>query len=234
MWPCLNLFSKNRGSALPLESFRPYVYCFFISLLAVMLTACNTPPDMRTAKKAYEKQDYTTAQRHYQELAEFGIPEAKNELGKMYLNGRGVEPDPQKALTLFKEAQKAGENTVSTRFIAKAQAKAGADAIKQGDRRGIELLEEAAAAGDANAYYYQAQLYQRGELIPKDPTRAVQLYQSAADKGYYRAYIELGKMYEKGKDVPQDYKKAENYYVLAKQNGLQTDKDLARIQAKSG
>jgi TPR repeat protein len=85
---------------------------------------------MRTADNAIQKQDYATARRNYEQLSEFGMPEAKVALGKMYLHGDGVEVDPRKALILFQEAQAAGDNKVAPRLIPKAQAK-----IEAFDRR---------------------------------------------------------------------------------------------------
>lgn len=235
----------------------------------VVLSACSNLPDMETGSRAYENQDYATARSNYELLAEFGIPKAKTELGKMYLYGRGAEADPQKALALFEEAKAKGDPN-SARMIPKAQSQVGAMAFKDNSpilpEQGIKLLEQAAETGDANAlfnlgyahekgigvpvsgqmanqYYQQAaaqnypradyqrgQLYQKGELIPKNMDMAVQLYESAGQKGYAKGYVELGKIYEKS----ADYEKAGNYYTLARENGIQTDKDMQRLQDKSG
>jgi TPR repeat protein len=103
----------------------------FLLLAVVVLSSCSSLPDMKTGQKAYEDGNYATAKQHYEELAEFGVPEAKVELGRMYLYGRGVDSDPHKALSLFEEAQQSGKKTAASVLIPKAQAKIASNAEKE-------------------------------------------------------------------------------------------------------
>lgn len=99
--------------------------------MMVLLGACSSMPDMKTAEKAYINEDYSSARNHYEQLSEFGYPKAKVELGKMYLYGKGVDADPQKALTLFEEAEAAGDDRYAPRLIPKAQEKIAKQAAKE-------------------------------------------------------------------------------------------------------
>ncbi len=98
--------------------------CLLSTLMTVFLVGCNgNMPDMKTARLAYQEEDYQTAISHYQQLAEFGVPRARTELGKLYLYGKGTERDPARALQLFQEAEAAGETKYAPRYIPRAQAR---------------------------------------------------------------------------------------------------------------
>lgn len=123
-----------------------------IMMAGVMLSACTSMPDMKTAKEAAARGDYQTAYYHYNELADFGMPKAKMELGKLYLYGNGVEADPEKALGLFEEARTLGDNKNAPRFIAKAQTKLDKLSMKSKSsgspsRNGRGLLKETGVLG---------------------------------------------------------------------------------------
>jgi TPR repeat protein len=153
-------------------------------LAALALPACGNLPDMDTAKSAYQAEDYQTARTNYEELSEFGFPRAKIELGKMHLYGKGTEPDPEKALTLFKEAYDGGEKVAAAKLIPRAQTKLGLAAIKdQRPEEGIRLLEMAGAGGDAQAYKQLGKIYEKGVYAPKNGQLAANYYALAEQNG---------------------------------------------------
>ena len=209
------------------------------ALLLSMLSACSATPDMETARRAAAQQDYSTAMHHYTALSAFGMPEAKIEMGRMYMDGKGVPADPRKALTLFNEAAEAGDNRIAARQIPKAQRQLGAKAIRSeapgvSTAEGVELLQKAAASGDANALYQLGYAHEKGLGVPVDAARAAAYYRDASQKGYHRAYVALGRLYEKGIGVPADHALAHGFYLKARENGITVDADLQRMQKKAG
>lgn len=62
----------------------------------------------RKALQFAEENDYASAARCYQQAAEYGHLEAQNNLGLLYKDGKGVEEDKEKALSLFINAANAG------------------------------------------------------------------------------------------------------------------------------
>lgn len=139
---------------------------------------------MGTAKTAYNNEDYQTARTNYEGLSEFGYPRAKIELGKMYLYGKGAEPDPQKALELFEEAHDAGETRAAAKLIPRARTKLGLAALKdQRADEGIRLLEMAGAGGDPQAYKQLGKIYEKGVYVSKNPQLAANYYALAEQNG---------------------------------------------------
>lgn len=160
------------------------VFSLYVPIIAALaLPACGNLPDMKRASNAYKNEDYQTARANYEELSEFGFPRAKIELGKMHLYGKGTEPDPQKALVLFQEAQEAGD-AAAARMIPRAQTKMGLAALKEKrPQEGIRLLETAGAGGDPQAYKQLGKIYEKGVYVPKNMQLASNYYALAAQNG---------------------------------------------------
>lgn len=155
----------------------------------LLLPACSSMPDMNAGKRAADQKDYKVAYDNYAPLAEFGIPKAKMELGKLYLYGRGVEPDAQKALVLFEEAKTLGDTKSAPLYIAKAQTKLGAQSLKSkpgaiDPKQGVELLNLAASSGEGQAYYELAQAFEKGKFVRQNVPLAERYYILAAENGF--------------------------------------------------
>jgi uncharacterized protein len=204
------------------ESMEKFVFKNALLLLIISLSAC-AGPDMRAGRQAYMDKDYATAHEHYYQLAEFGIPEAKTELGKMYLYGQGVAPDPERALQLFTEAEAMGDKRAST-LIPKAQKKLAVRKIKSSDRtqgmEGLNLLKEAAAStNDPHSLIELGRLYEEGRVVDKNGRIAEIYYRKAANYNSAKAYYHLGRLYHKGPLVQRDLEKAALYYKQAGEKG---------------
>lgn len=66
----------------------------------------------------------------------------------------------------------------------------------------LEQLEQAAASGDANAYFELGVAYSRGDGVAEDGARAAQHLQSAVNLGHPQAMNHLGIMMIKGMQIP--------------------------------
>lgn len=79
-----------------------------------------------------------------------------------------------------------------------------------------KLLEQAAAAGYAEAQFELGQLYEMGLGVSQDQARAIQLYQAAADQEFADALNDLGFMhFQGGLGVPRDQAKALDLFERA-------------------
>lgn len=78
------------------------------------------------------------------------------------------------------------------------------------------LLEQAAAAGSAEAQFELAQLLEMGLGVPQDVPRAIALYQAAAKQEFPDALNDLGFMhFQGGMGLPKDQAKALDYFERA-------------------
>jgi hypothetical protein len=81
-----------------------------------------------------------------------------------------------------------------------------------------ELLS-LAEAGDAQAQFYLAELYWRGNGVAKDDFQAVRWYRPAAEQGLADAQFSLGYMYHWGAGVDLNLASAAYWYGLAADQG---------------
>lgn len=88
------------------------------------------------------------------------------------------------------------------------------EAAKQWDAA-IKALNRAIGAGYAPAMCDLANMYMRGDGVPKDHPQALRLYHQAITAGYVPAINDLGYMYSHGNGVAQDYSEAVRLYQQA-------------------
>lgn len=82
-------------------------------------------------------------------------------------------------------------------------------------KKGLGVLEQAAAEGNSDAYGYLGAIYIEGELVPHDTEKGVQYLLSAAEHGAADAYELLGDMYRSGDGVERNPTLALEYYEKA-------------------
>ena len=84
----------------------------------------------------------------------------------------------------------------------------------------INLLNELAITGNAEAQYHLAFMYLNGEGVKTDESKAFTLMREAAKKGYARAQDSLGHLYLNGRGVAPNPSEAYAWYSLAAKNGV--------------
>jgi TPR repeat protein len=72
-----------------------------------------------------------------------------------------------------------------------------------------------ANAGDPEAQFHLATIYDNGKGVEENDKEAVLWYRKAADQGYADAQYNLGSMYLNGEGVSQDDKKAAEWFLKA-------------------
>jgi TPR repeat protein len=91
-----------------------------------------------------------------------------------------------------------------------------------------ELARPLAEAGNRDAQFTTAWLFDTGRGVAQDDQKAVLWYRKAAELGSANAQYNLGIMYENGRGVPQDYHEAVFWYQKsAEQGNPEAQNDLA-------
>jgi len=148
--------------------------------------------------------------------AECGLPEAQVRLGRMLLEGRGVDHDPAAALAWFLKAAEAGDadacNMAGRCYENGWGAKADA-------AEAARWFAKAAGAGCAWAQYNLGHLHLDGLGVPREPAVALAWYRRAAAQGHVRAMNLVGRCLEQGWGAPADPDAAADWYRRSAEGG---------------
>ena len=153
----------------------------------------------------------------FTEAANGGIAVAKYKLGKMLLNGDGVEKDIPKAIGWLKQAA-VEENEFAEyalgRFFLKGEE------VEKDIFAAEKYLLKSASRGNKYAAYLLGKEYLSGENFGKDAMKAVEYLELAAEKDFEPAEYILGKEYLRGENFPKDVQKAIDYLKRAAEKGF--------------
>jgi TPR repeat protein len=98
------------------------------------------------------------------------------------------------------------------------------------EKRSIECLQIAAAAGYAPACYALGACLEVGDMIEKDSVRAACLFQQASDAGYSNAKFRHGlNLYYGSNGVEEDKKRAMSLIHQAENDGVQDASDFINL-----
>jgi len=98
--------------------------------------------------------------------------------------------------------------------------------------RALELYQQAAAMGDAEAMFIAGGMLYRGQGADPDPVRAFRYLQEAEKRGRYspESLSIIGTLYLQGAGVPQNYRLAKSYLTRAAEMGdITAKKNLAYL-----
>lgn len=115
-----------------------------------------------------------------QRQAQDGDTNAQRKLGLIYLTGKHLEKNPEKALYWLEKA--AAKNDIEAlKSLGKIYAEGLSVEINL--KKSVEYFELAASQGDAIAAAFFGQAYEKGLGVEVDYSTAAQWYQDAAEKG---------------------------------------------------
>ncbi|HVV26848.1 MAG TPA: tetratricopeptide repeat protein [Rhizomicrobium sp.] len=128
---------------------------------------------------AYKAGDYAGALRIWQPLADRGDALARNNLGLMYLSGKGVPQDNAKALHYLSLSAAAGS--------AEGQNNLGglyrnATGVPRDYARAMRWFSASAAQGNSAGMYNLGLMYELGEGMAAEPLHAYMWFSLAADQ----------------------------------------------------
>lgn len=99
----------------------------------------------------------------------------------------------------------------------------GLAAQKRGDYAlAAQIFHPLAEQGNADAQFFLAVQYDKGQGVARKPAEALKWFRRAADQGDYGAQYFLGTIYLIGKDVPHDLVAAHMWFSLAAAKGEET------------
>jgi TPR repeat protein len=182
-----------------------------------------------------------------QQAARSGDAKDQYTLGMLYLQGRGIKRNVEKAIDWLGKAAQHGQ--VDAQYQMGIVYRDGVG-IKKNEQEAIKWfrlaatwgnelaqaaldelltkqikttqtnLRQAAKQGDPEAQYYLARMYVLGTGGYKNMRLAVKWFQKSAALGHAKSQYELGMLYKNGVYVPHDKKQAKMWLVKSLENGF--------------
>ena len=172
--------------------------------------------------------DYAIAAKWFEKAAEYGNAQAQGRLGRLFLDGNGVQKDFGKALEWFNKAA-AQEDVIAQFGLGMMYGKG--DGVPKDESKAQEWIQKAASQGLPDAQNAVAAWHSEGYFgFPKDPNKAVEWLQKAATQGHAFAQLSLGQAYRDGKGVPKDAMKAREWYGKSAAQGLSVSQFMLGIE----
>lgn len=168
-------------------------------------------PDIKTARNAERAGDYQTAAAHWERLSSFGIPEAQYKLGQLYAEGKHVQQDQTRALSLLQQSADAGYTRAHTLIGRLYERNPGIVPTTKTENAAPLLALSLPERHD----HFRA---------------AAAEYQKALEGGDRRAARSLGKLYETGRGVAEDKERALSYYYIAADAGADTGMNITALE----
>lgn len=166
---------------------KKYANVMFVSVVMVGLSACAlSAQPYEEGMKAYEKGDYQSALKEFQQAAREGNVNGQYSLGLMYQDGIGVEQDLEQAQKYFAQAAKQGSKQAKTHLVEihKQQYRQAMEAYEKGNyKKALQLFKRLAEQGMVDAQYNLGLVYQDGLFGEVNKTLAKQYFEQAAQQG---------------------------------------------------
>lgn len=166
--------------------------------------------------KTYEatgrEADAVKAARLFHAAAAAGDAEAQCGMARLYGEGRGVKPRPEKAYVWVLAAARQGHAEAQNLLGVYLSTGAG---VKPDARAAADWFRKSAFQGNAKAQFNLGACYEAGDGVERDPAQAVQWYRQSAEKGCAPAQFRMGSCYEKGLGVRRDLAQAATWYARA-------------------
>ncbi len=189
-----------------------------VLLLCCAWTAGAAPdPDFYTALSAYDMRNYHKALFLFRKSAQRGNPEAQYNLGVMYLYGRGVAADADRARRWLRRAAASGHAQAAYslgRLLIDRRRGRFSD-----QRKAAYWFRLAAKYGSPDAMYWLGNMYTMGRGVALNRRSAAHWYRKAAELGHRDAQLHLGRLYAAGNGVPRNLVRAYAWTEVAHRQG---------------
>lgn len=194
------------------------------TITAASKSTAKASPSASPAKSTYEVAGEALNTNNYDKALQILQDAVKREddvrlqnlLGLMYLDGKGVEVDYNKALEHIMIAASKGYPAAEYNLGHMYDNGLG---VNKDERKAFEWYLKSAEQGLDKAQNAVAQCYEEGTGTEQDYQKAVEWYHKASDQKNQYAQFNLAILYSIGCGVPQDYKKAFELYEKAAING---------------
>lgn len=177
-----------------------------------------------------QPQDFQRAHKLFLREAEGGNALAMCDLGRMYADGLGQEPEPEAAQEWYAKALKVFrtlEEEQPSRYIEYRIGKLYARGLgtEQDYSAAADWFGMAAKQGHKYAQYSLAGLYLRGQGVAQSDEEACCLYAASAKQGVPYAAYELARLLRDGKGCEQDSAEAKRWFRQAYHGFLSMEAD---------
>ena len=160
----------------------------FLFLIVTGLSACSGVVQTvkgtfakDSAHSAYERKDYPAALARYQDAAELGNAEAQYYLSFMYLEGKGIAPDSQKAVLWMQKSADGGFAPAQVQMGLKHLAGSG---VSRDPVKAYSFFEKAAQAENPEAQYFLAVMTATGQGTTRNTDQALRWSRMAKSNGF--------------------------------------------------
>ena len=143
---------------------------FVVALCSGVLVGHAARADFKEGWKAYKAGNFRLAYERWRPVAEGGDARSQMNFGMLYMQGRGVEKDPNIALEWFEKAAK--QNYASAQYNA-GHVRATIKGKERSQKQAAIWFHEAAKRGHAGAQYQLARRYEKGGAVKKNLVRAL-------------------------------------------------------------
>lgn len=168
-----------------------------------------------------DKPDYVNAVKWYEKAAANGSDDAVSSLAFLYLRGRGVPHDYEKAASMYEGlVERRGEEQFGYNLgVIYYYAPAGKEQAWR-RKEAVRLFMNAAKGESAYAQSALGEAYENGVGVTRNYKEAAKWYGLAADQDFSDAKFFLGDLYRRGFGVKRDYAKALSLFEEAANNDL--------------
>lgn len=167
-------------------------------------------------KHAVETKKLFVSANEIRTRAEQGDAASQNQLGNLYLTGRGVRKDYAEAVLWYTKGAEQGNSKAE--FNLGEMYKLG-EGVAKDYAEALHWLRKSADQSDTRAEIALGHMYFNGEGVTRDECQGFAWYRKAAESGYLPAQQFVGWMYYYGRGVQQDYTQAAAWYEKAANQG---------------
>jgi len=152
----------------------------------------------------------------FSKAADAFCPDAMDNLGNCYKEGKGVEKDETKAVEWYKKSAEFGWPSGQYHYGVCLRKGAGID---KDEHVALHWFMNAGVHGHGRALNMLAWCAEGGRGMQEDPELAFEWYRRAADTGDAESMYELGRLYREGYGCEQDESRGDEWQKKAKANG---------------
>ncbi len=153
----------------------------------------------------------------YQRACEAGEAAACGRLGRLWLDGRGVQADPERGLSMLQDACEKGDGASCGIIGARYESGKG---LPMNLTRAVKMYQRACNLHDGDGCWSLALLYAVGKGVDRNPARNLALTREACDLGSAEACGALARRFLDGQGVHADPARAAELFDRACRAGL--------------
>ena len=191
----------------------PYIEKWLISIVVFLITSAPSLAQDHIKTEAHNPPHQNT-QIHQKllSLAENGDRDAQFNLGRIYLQGKGIRQDYQTARRWFMRA--AEKEDAGAQYNLGNIYENGLG-IQPDCKQALYWYKKAAAKSYAPAQYALGTLYSKGCGVAQNPYRATEWFLKAAENGIPEAQFQMGYRYSTGLGIQYNRDKAYEWLIKA-------------------